>query len=247
MNNSNLAMTIFYRSDRLSQDLLSSARPLLFYAFDDVSGTTNLGSLNGNQYSPQWMSAPGSFNCSWSGASGSSSRPKLLQLLTATTPWLQLTYNLSLSVYYGCTWAVWFQVSNYPSSSSVILLEGMLGDPTNDNNRVFSMRIDSSGNYIHNILATQYLNLATINSSWTHLALRVTSSNYSGVVDGMEQGSMTIQPNLAAFGNYLNFGHRTWQTDPGWNGCLAHAMLFNKTLTVDEVKMFSSLLGDDVF
>ncbi len=55
----------------------------------------------------------------------------------------------------------------------------------------------------------------------------------------------------AGYGAQVNIGIRlstgAWCDGCVFDGCLAHAMLFNRTLDSEDVKLFASLVADDFF
>jgi len=58
---------IYYRSDLIPANVASMVKPLLFYALDDVSGITNIGSLTGDAYNARFDQGTGHFDCPISG------------------------------------------------------------------------------------------------------------------------------------------------------------------------------------
>jgi hypothetical protein len=253
-SNNNSIHWIFYRSDRLWSNW--SSPPLLFYALDDVSGTINLGSLGGvgNRYSAQWMNgSSGHIDCPWSGDDSSSSRPKLLRFVPSESPWLAVVHNLTLSLSPGYTWMVWFKKRD-PTTTLEPILDAMLGAAGGPSAYKWFIWNNPSASTLMFYFASGtiiYLDGAFTPTSWNNVVMRIGGSNMSSLVNGTLTRSDTFDVGGAVLGDRIYVGRRVM---PGnsldgsvWNGCLGHVMLFNDSLSEEEVNMWASLVGDDDF
>ncbi len=243
---------IFYRSDRLwsnwsAVSAVNGSMPLLFYALDDVSGTSNLGSLGSeDRYSAQWMNGTGYFDCDWDDAT--SNRPKLLRLVSAEKPWLSVVHNLTVYVSAGFTAMIWFK-KNDPAAFNLPLFVGLSGGSIVW--QMFNFLADDQifVNFASTVLFTSNV-LNTL--SWNNVALQISTNQTMFVnVNGTFVSAQTATPNPTVFGDQLSIGRRVVPTSPAndvvWDGCLGHVMLFNRTLSTEEAELWSSLVSDDTF
>ncbi len=220
--------------------------PLLFYAFDDVSGTRNLGSLGDeDRYAAQWMNGSGHFDCPWT----VSGRQNVMRMIPSERPWLQIIHNLSLSGTNGFTLMIWFK-QNIPATPPMPIVDSMIGE----NMVSWNMWIFPTGSQIlsgfYPSSAVESVQNSLYATTWNNLATRVSSNVLSVSVNG----SLLPEPVTVGdfvFGNRLNIGRRVCAGDSFdgyvWDGCLSQFMLFDKALSDDELQLWLSLGGDEDF
>ena len=243
---------IFYRVDRgvlWPGNLSLSQLPLLFHALDSVSGEMNLGTLGGGGYSAVWKNGVAHYNCSVPGGGAAA----MLRMFPSESPWLQVWHNLTsttLSLAGGFTVMVWSRKRLATTTNNPIL------DVTENGFGAFSYTW-----HIWNYpSASQYgwsfhggvLASGADQTSWTHTSMRIAANKtLFADVNGMRVAQTTFASSVLDFGDRINIGRRNWPGDVlhgfVWDGCLGHVLLFNRTLSIDEVNLFSSLMNDTSF
>jgi hypothetical protein len=236
--------SIFSREDRPARaDLSSVGAPLLFFALDDVSEVTNLGSLDPAKYAPRWVKGSGHFDCPKNAGA------KLMRLIPSESPLLQLVHDLNLSPLTGYTVMIWFKKRD-PNTSQFPMLDNSAVQGTQyawhmwnwpGANQVYWW--NNAGGFAVPDVFNQ--------AEWNHMAMRVKNGVVMGDVNGRQVGTANVVLDNYHFGDLLSFGRRQVGND-GLNanvfdGCLAHTIIYDKALSSEEVKLVSNLLNDDAF
>jgi len=243
------SVDVFYRTDRLSANWATLTKPLLFYALDDVSGITNIGTVDAASSTPVWLRGQGYYDCQFRDSNASPSRPKLMRLVPAEQPLLRIIHNLPLTADKGYSAMAWFKKRD-PSVGQLPIIDG-----TQLNEATYSWHmwnwVETYQIYWYHAKKTLFLDNVIDQAGWNHQTMRVQGNSFLGDINGKQLASMTFDPKDAVFGDRFTIGSRQITND-GLNnhvfdGCLGHIIIFNKTLSLDEAKLYSTLVADDDF
>jgi hypothetical protein len=226
---------IFYSNDTVvwNNDMIqmNTWKPLLFYALDDRSSVRNLGSLHSIDYSAKKTNGEGMWYCPWS---DTTNRPKMFRMTLFNNPLLRSVHNLTLSRNDGYTICVWFKRTTDISWRP--LLDGA----------AWYIWTTTTPKQLYTYFNGQmYVNNAFNEGTWNYLSVVVNGLNVSIWINGTMINSGNVGSITDPFGSYFTIGHRRDVDD--WNGCLEHVMIFNKTLSSHEMKLWMSLINNDSF